>query len=186
MPLPSLPQLQLPRRRAMPAEHSRPPHAVVWAEHMGNWTAWSEVIESVYITSGGEDTGAEESDALCSSLYYEGGDDEVDLATAYALVEDGTIGDDTLVYSDEMNFPFEGWTVCPPLAAEMALQLHMLTGHVLWSPPPSPPGMEQLQLPLWRGRGTVRGLYLAVDRGRRGGARYCGADGRADGRQHLR
>eukprot|EP01047_Picozoa_sp_COSAG01_P047011 COSAG01_NODE_4454_length_5006_cov_27.029550_3_plen_104_part_00 len=47
----------------------------------------------------------------CNSLYYEGCDDEVEgLEAVEALVSDGVIGDDTLVYCDEDSFPYEEWT----------------------------------------------------------------------------
>ena len=44
-----------------------------------------------------------EGSGTCTSLYYEGNDDEVDLEEIEALVEDGTIADDTLVYSDQVR-----------------------------------------------------------------------------------
>ena len=48
--------------------------------------------------------------AACTTLYWEGGDDEVTVEQALELVEAGTITDETQVYSDEPGFPFEGWT----------------------------------------------------------------------------
>jgi hypothetical protein len=49
-------------------------------------------------------------DAACSAFYYEGNDDEVAAEDAAGLVAAGTIQDETLVYSDQEAFPFEGWT----------------------------------------------------------------------------
>jgi hypothetical protein len=45
-----------------------------------------------------------------TGLYYEGGEDEVSTEAALALVEEGTIADETLVWSQQSSFPFEGWT----------------------------------------------------------------------------
>jgi hypothetical protein len=45
----------------------------------------------------------------CSTMYYEGCDDEIDLEQAWELMEEGTIDDDTLVYSDDEGFPYEEW-----------------------------------------------------------------------------
>ncbi len=47
---------------------------------------------------------------ICSSLYYEGGEEEVSRSEALTLVEAGTITESTLVYSDDEPFYFEGWT----------------------------------------------------------------------------
>jgi hypothetical protein len=84
------------------------PDTLVWAEHMPEWVEWSEAQDSPYIKSGGEDTG--EDQPVCSSLYYEGCDDEISVEDALTLVEDGTIMDETLVYSDQEAFPFGDWT----------------------------------------------------------------------------
>eukprot|EP01043_Picozoa_sp_COSAG02_P015609 COSAG02_NODE_669_length_18681_cov_170.310499_3_plen_574_part_00 len=50
----------------------------------------------------------------CSSLYYSSDgiktSDEVDAATAHELAAAGTIGDDTLIYSEQQSWPFESWT----------------------------------------------------------------------------
>ena len=55
-----------------------------------------------------EDGGGEV--VLCTTLYYEGNEEEIDLDVGLALVEDGTITDETLVFSDDPAFAFEGWT----------------------------------------------------------------------------
>jgi hypothetical protein len=73
---------------------------VVWAEHLDGWTAWAEVKGSEYIVSGGEAGGADGDDGdddgdgstACTSLYYEGCDDEVGLADLAELVEVSTHG----------------------------------------------------------------------------------------------
>jgi hypothetical protein len=52
---------------------------------------------------------APEGDAHCSSLYYEGNDDEVDVGWIEALLEDGTITDETLIYSSDSTFPYGDW-----------------------------------------------------------------------------
>eukprot|EP01047_Picozoa_sp_COSAG01_P038213 COSAG01_NODE_3087_length_6609_cov_2.598925_7_plen_186_part_00 len=70
-----------------------------------DWVAWEYVS---YLWGHGEEP--DEAGGECTTLYYEGCDDEVDLEQLAALVEDGTIVDETLVYSDQAAFPFEGWT----------------------------------------------------------------------------
>ena len=102
---------------------------MVYHDGLDDWTAWSEVKDSEYITSGGESGGG--GGDLCTGtrptawirpqdatliahcptgLYYEGNDDEVPVDEVPGLVEAGTIEDDTLIYSDQAAFPFEGWT----------------------------------------------------------------------------
>ena len=80
--------------------------AVVWAEHLEGWTAWGEIKDTEEITSGGGGGGG----AAISAFYYEGNDDEVAADEAAGLHEAGTITDETLIYSDQEGFPFEGWT----------------------------------------------------------------------------
>jgi hypothetical protein len=50
----------------------------------------------------------------CGNLYYSSdganASDEIDAATAHELVAAGTIVDDTLIYSEQQSWPFEGWT----------------------------------------------------------------------------
>jgi hypothetical protein len=70
-----------------------------------DWVAWEYVS---YLWGHGEEPN--EAGGECTTLYYEGCDDEVDLEQLAALVEDGTIVDETMVYSDQDGFPFEGWT----------------------------------------------------------------------------
>jgi hypothetical protein len=98
-----------PALRAAATNHRPHPHVVVWAEHLEGWTAWEEIKDSEYITSGGA-SGGGGGDAACSAFYYEGNDDEVATEDAAGLVEAGTIQDETLIYSDQEAFPFEGWT----------------------------------------------------------------------------
>jgi hypothetical protein len=78
----------------------------VWAEHLDGWTAWGEVKDSEYITSGGKSGGG----GGLTSFFYEGNDDELAAEDAAGLAEAGTIQDDTLIYSTDDAFPFEGWT----------------------------------------------------------------------------
>ena len=45
---------------------------------------------------------------VARSRYYEGSDEEITRAEALELVESGTITDETMIYSDEEAFYFEG------------------------------------------------------------------------------
>jgi hypothetical protein len=45
----------------------------------------------------------------CTTLYIEGSEEELSIQQALALVADGTIQPETLIFSDEELFPFEGW-----------------------------------------------------------------------------
>jgi hypothetical protein len=47
---------------------------------------------------------------VARSRYYEGSDEEITRADALELVESGAITDETMIYSDEEAFYFEGWT----------------------------------------------------------------------------
>ena len=56
----------------------------------------------------GEEDAADE--GRCTSLYYEGNEDEITVEEALQLQRMGMIADDTLVYSDQDAFPYDGWT----------------------------------------------------------------------------
>jgi hypothetical protein len=58
------------------------------------------------VGEGGGGTGG----GQCTALYYDGGDEEVPFAEIAGLIEAGTITEETLVFSDQDAFPFEGWT----------------------------------------------------------------------------
>ena len=47
---------------------------------------------------------------LCTTLFYDGCDDEISAATAVALRESGVISDETLVWSEHPAFDFPGYT----------------------------------------------------------------------------
>ena len=64
------------------------------------WTAWRECS---YLFGVGEAPG-------CTALYYDGCDDEISKEQALELLESGTITPETLVWSSQSSFPFEGWT----------------------------------------------------------------------------
>lgn len=73
------------------------------------WTAWSDCSYLFGIgeaPEGGGGTGG----GQCTALYYDGGDEEVPFAEIAGLIEAGTITEETLVFSDQDAFPFEGWT----------------------------------------------------------------------------
>ena len=80
---------------------------LVWTDHLPDWMPWAELKDSEYVSSGGE-SGKEPPG--CSALYYEGSEDEVSKDEALALVEAGTITDETMVWSDQPAWSFEGWT----------------------------------------------------------------------------
>ena len=67
------------------------------------WAAWAE-CRSLFVV---EESGSGD---LCTALYYEGCPDEISVEQALELLEDGTITENTLVYSDQAAFEFEGWT----------------------------------------------------------------------------
>ena len=74
------------------------------------WTAWSDCSYLFGVGEAPTGAGGGGGGALCTSLYYEGCDDEIPFAEVAALVEAGTITDETFIFSDQDAFPFEGWT----------------------------------------------------------------------------
>ena len=59
--------------------------------------------------SGG--TGGEEGTADCSTLYYDGCDEETSVDSLPSLIQEGAITDETLCWSQDAAWPFDGWTV---------------------------------------------------------------------------
>jgi hypothetical protein len=73
--------------------------------------SWAELKETEYVLSGGEAGGeADAGAAECENLYYDGCDDEISTQQLQALVDEGTIEDETLCWSQDAAWPFEGWT----------------------------------------------------------------------------
>ena len=83
---------------------------MVYAEGLGDdWCEWSAVKDSDCITTG--EGGGEDTEAVCFTLYTEAsGEEALSLEEALAMVEDGTITDETQIYCDEEAFPFGDWT----------------------------------------------------------------------------
>jgi hypothetical protein len=83
---------------------------MVYAEGLGDdWCEWSAVKDSDCITTG--EGGGEDTEAVCFTLYTEAsGEEALSLKAALAMVEDGTITDETQIYCDEEAFPFGDWT----------------------------------------------------------------------------
>lgn len=95
--------------KAAEAEHVEAEHAVRVAEQAGEPP---ELLQALR-----EDTArkrrivSQARDPSCSSMYTEDfGDEKISITQALALLADGTMTPETLVYSDDAGFPFEGWT----------------------------------------------------------------------------